>query len=80
MMIVNSRRVGPGASLPTKTAQSDVFQVRLGRRGDAPVALLSARWATDCFNTAIETLRPATPLLTSGIRLADGYIANAAEP
>ncbi len=80
LVIVNSQRAGPSTGLPTKTEQSDLYQAVFGRNGDAPVAVLAARSAADCFDTAIEAVRLATQFMTPVILLTDGYIANAAEP
>ncbi|MGQ0675863.1 MAG: 2-oxoacid:acceptor oxidoreductase subunit alpha, partial [Rhodospirillales bacterium] len=47
---------------------------------DAPVAVIAARSASDCFETAIEAVRLAVRYMTPVILLTDGYIGNAAEP
>jgi 2-oxoglutarate ferredoxin oxidoreductase subunit alpha len=80
LVVVNSQRAGPSTGLPTKTEQSDLYQAVFGRNADAPVAVLAARSASDCFETAIEAVRLAVKYMTPVILLTDGYIANAAEP
>ena len=80
LIIINSQRGGPSTGLPTKTEQSDLYQAVYGRNGDAPMPVLSARSASDCFDVAIEAVRIATQYMTPVMVLTDGYIANAAEP
>jgi 2-oxoglutarate ferredoxin oxidoreductase subunit alpha len=80
LVIVNSQRGGPSTGLPTKTEQSDLYQAVYGRNGDAPMPVISARSASDCFDVAIEAVRIATTYMTPVMVLTDGYIANAAEP
>ena len=80
LVIVNSQRGGPSTGLPTKTEQSDLYQAVYGRNGDAPMPVLAARSASDCFEVAIEAVRIATQYMTPVMLLTDGYIANAAEP
>ncbi|MFT3977400.1 MAG: 2-oxoacid:acceptor oxidoreductase subunit alpha, partial [Sphingomonas bacterium] len=80
LVIVNSQRGGPSTGLPTKTEQSDLYQAVYGRNGDAPMPVIAARSASDCFEVAIEACRIATQYMTPVMLLTDGYIANAAEP
>ena len=80
LVIINSQRGGPSTGLPTKTEQSDLYQAVYGRNGDAPMPVLAARSAADCFDVAIEAVRIATRYMTPVMVLTDGYIANAAEP
>jgi 2-oxoglutarate ferredoxin oxidoreductase subunit alpha len=80
LVIVNSQRGGPSTGLPTKTEQSDLYQAVYGRNGDAPMPVISARSASDCFDVAIEAVRIAVQYMTPVMLLTDGYIANAAEP
>ncbi|TPG12269.1 2-oxoacid:acceptor oxidoreductase subunit alpha [Sphingomonas oligophenolica] len=80
LVIVNSQRGGPSTGLPTKTEQSDLYQAVYGRNGDAPMPVIAARSAADCFDCAIEAVRIATQYMTPVMLLTDGYIANAAEP
>lgn len=80
LIIVNSQRAGPSTGMPTKTEQSDLFQAVFGRNADSPLVVLAARSPSDCFETAIESVRLATKYMTPVILLTDGYIGNAAEP
>ena len=80
LVIVNSQRGGPSTGLPTKTEQSDLYQAVYGRNGDAPMPVIAARSAADCFDCAIEAVRIATQYMTPVMLFTDGYIANAAEP
>ena len=80
LVIVNSQRGGPSTGLPTKTEQSDLYQAVYGRNGDAPMPVIAARSASDCFAVAIEAVRIAVEYMTPVMLLTDGYIANAAEP
>ncbi|KAJ8138536.1 hypothetical protein OY671_008251, partial [Metschnikowia pulcherrima] len=80
LVIVNSQRGGPSTGSPTKTEQSDLYQAVYGRNGDAPMPVIAARSAADCFEVAIEACRIATQYMTPVMLSTDGYIANAAEP
>ena len=80
LVIVNAQRGGPSTGLPTKTEQSDLYQAVYGRNGDAPVPVIAARSAADCFDVAIEAVRIATQYMTPVMLLTDGYLQNAAEP
>ena len=80
LVVVNSQRGGPSTGLPTKTEQSDLYQAVYGRNGDAPMPVIAARSAADCFDVAIEAVRIAVTYMTPVMLLTDGYIANAAEP
>ena len=80
LVIVDTQRAGPSTGLPTKTEQSDLNIAVFGRNGDAPIPVVSARSAGDCFDVAIEAVRLATKYMTPVMILSDGYIANAAEP
>src|SRR5439155_432125 len=51
-----------------------------GLRADAPLAVLAAATATDCFDVAIEAVRLATKYMTPVILLSDAFLAHAAEP
>jgi len=80
LVIVNAQRGGPSTGLPTKTEQSDLYQAVYGRNGDAPMPVIAARSAADCFDCAIEAVRIATQYMTPVMLLTDGYLQNAAEP
>jgi len=80
LIIVNVQRGGPSTGLPTKTEQSDLFQVMSGRNGDAPCVVLAARSPSDCFEVGLEATRLATQHMTPVFVLSDGYLANGSEP
>jgi 2-oxoglutarate ferredoxin oxidoreductase subunit alpha len=80
LVVVNSQRAGPSTGMPTKAEQSDLFQAVHGRNADAPLAVLAAATATDCFEVAIEAVRLATTYMTPVVVLSDAFLAHAAEP
>ena len=80
LVVIDSQRAGPSTGMPTKTEQSDLFQAVLGRNADAPLVVLAAATAGDCFEVAIEAVRLATKYMIPVIVLTDGYLAHAAEP
>src|SRR5256885_6410543 len=80
LVVVNSQRAGPSTGMPTKAEQSDLLQAVHGRNADAPLAVLAAATATDCFDVAIEAVRLATKYMTPVILLSDAFLAHAAEP
>jgi len=79
-VIVDVQRGGPSTGLPTKTEQSDLWQVILGRNGDCPLPVIAAQSPADCFWTAIEATRIAIKYMTPVVMLSDGYLANGSEP
>jgi len=80
VVIVNVQRAGPSTGLPTKVEQSDLLQAIAGRHGDAPMPVIAMRSPSDCYDVTVEATRLAVKYMTPVIVLADGYIANAAEP
>src|SRR5881296_2729224 len=80
LVVVNSQRAGPSTGMPTKAEQSDLFQTVHGRNADAPLAVLAAATASDCFDVAIEAVRIATKYMTPVVLLSDAFLAHAAEP
>jgi 2-oxoglutarate ferredoxin oxidoreductase subunit alpha len=80
LVVVNSQRAGPSTGMPTKAEQSDLFQAVHGRNADAPLAVLAAATATDCFEVAMEAVRLATKYMTPVVLLSDAFLAHAAEP
>lgn len=80
LVLVDVQRAGASTGLPTKTGQSDLMQALYGRHGEAPLVVLSAKSAADCFYTIIEAFTLATRYMTPVIVLLDAYLANAAEP
>lgn len=80
LVLIDVQRAGASTGLPTKTGQSDLRQALYGRHGEAPMPVLAARSASDCFNTVIEAFRIATQYMTPVVVLLDAYLANATEP
>src|SRR5213594_2529744 len=80
LIVIDSQRAGPSTGMPTKAEQSDLFQAVHGRNADAPLAVIAAATATDCFDVAIEAVRIATKYMTPVILLSDAFLAHAAEP
>lgn len=80
MVIVDVQRGGPSTGLPTKTEQSDLFLAMYGRHGEAPLPVVAAYSATQCFDAAVEACRIALKYRTPVILLSDGYLANGSEP
>jgi 2-oxoglutarate ferredoxin oxidoreductase subunit alpha len=80
LVVVNSQRAGPSTGLPTKTEQSDLFQAIFGRNADAQLPVVANATPSDSFEVGVEAVRLATKYMTPVIVLADGFLANAAEP
>jgi 2-oxoglutarate ferredoxin oxidoreductase subunit alpha len=80
MVVCDIQRAGPSTGMPTKTEQSDLLQVLFGRNGESPVPVLAAASPKDCFETALDACRIALQYMVPVVILADGYIANGAEP
>jgi 2-oxoglutarate ferredoxin oxidoreductase subunit alpha len=80
LVVVNSQRAGPSTGLPTKTEQSDLFQAIYGRNADAQLPVVANATPSDSFEVGIEAVRLATKYMTPVVVLADGFLANAAEP
>ena len=80
IVVVDVQRGGPSTGLPTKTEQADLLQALFGRNGESPIAVIAARSAADCFDTALEAVRIATQHMLPVLLLSDGYIANGSEP
>ena len=80
LVLLDVQRAGASTGLPTKTSQSDLRQALYGRHGEAPLIVLAAQSAADCFNTVLEAFYLAIKYMTPVIVLLDAYLANAAEP
>src|SRR3954465_2409135 len=80
LVIIDIQRGGPSTGLPTKTEQADLLQAVYGRNGEAPVCVIAAASAGDCFYMAIEAVRLALKYMCPVFLLTDGYLANGAEP
>ncbi len=80
LLIIDVQRAGPSTGMPTKTEQSDLLLAMFGRHGEAPLPVLAPRSPSDGFMVMIEAARQALKYRTPVIVLADGYLANSAEP
>jgi 2-oxoglutarate/2-oxoacid ferredoxin oxidoreductase subunit alpha len=80
LVIVDVQRGGPSTGLPTKPEQSDLLMAMYGRHGEAPLPILAAKNAADCFDTTMEAARIALKYMTPVIMLSDGYIAQGTNP
>jgi 2-oxoglutarate ferredoxin oxidoreductase subunit alpha len=80
LVIVDVQRAGPSTGLPTKPEQSDLLQAMYGRHGEAPLPVVAASSAADCFAMTVEASRLALKYMTPVILLTDGYIAQGTEP
>jgi 2-oxoglutarate ferredoxin oxidoreductase subunit alpha len=80
IVIVNVQRGGPSTGLPTKTEQSDLWQVLYGRHGECPVVVMAASTPSNCFKYAFEAAKIALEHMTPVILMSDGFLANGTEP
>ncbi len=80
LVIVDVQRAGPSTGLPTKPEQSDLLMAMYGRHGEAPMPILCASSAADCFEVTVEASRIALEYMTPVILLTDGYIAQGTNP
>ena len=80
MVVIDVQRAGPSTGMPTKTEQTDLFQVMFGRNGESPIPVLAAATPSDCFATALEAVRIALKFMTPVMVLSDAYLANGSEP
>ena len=80
LVIVDVQRGGPSTGLPTKTEQSDLFQVLFGRNGECPMIVVAASTPSNCFDYAFYSGKLAMEHMTPVVLLTDGYIANGTEP
>jgi len=80
LIIVDVQRGGPSTGLPTKPEQADLLMAMYGRHGEAPMPIVAARSASDCFFMTIEAARIAVKYMTPVILLTDGYLAQGTNP
>jgi 2-oxoglutarate ferredoxin oxidoreductase subunit alpha len=79
LVVVNVQRGGPSTGLPTKSEQSDLMQALYGRNGEAPVVVIAAKSAADCFYAAYDACKISLEHMVPVILLTDGSIANGSE-
>lgn len=75
LVIIDVMRAGPSTGIPTKPEQSDLNLAMYGRHGEAPIPILCASTAYDCFDMTIEAARIALKYMVPVIMLSDGYLA-----
>ena len=80
LVIIDVQRAGPSTGLPTKPEQSDLNIAMYGRHGEAPIPILSASSASECFDMTIEAARIALKYMVPVILMTDGYLAQGSEP
>lgn len=80
LIIFNVQRGGPSTGMPTKLEQSDLFQALYGRNGEAPMPVLAAQSAADCFDITVEAFRIAVKYMTPVFILSDSYLGNSSDP
>ncbi len=74
LVIVNVQRGGPSTGLPTKSEQSDLMQALFGRNGEAPVIVIAASTADNCFYYAYMAAKYSLEHMTPCILLTDGSL------
>lgn len=79
LVVVDVQRGGPSTGLPTKTEQSDLYQALYGRNGEAPMVIMAASSASDCFDYAFYAAKISVEHMTPVILLTDSYLANGSE-
>lgn len=80
LVVIDAQRGGPSTGMPTKTEQADLLQVLFGRNGESPIAIVSPKTASDCFQMAIEAVRIAIKYMTPVVFLTEADVMNSAEP
>lgn len=80
LVVVNVQRAGPSTGMPTKVEQSDLNQALYGRHGEAPIPILAAKSAIDCFTMVRLAFKIAVEYMTPVILLSDANISNSSEP
>lgn len=80
LVVVDVQRGGPSTGMPTKPEQADLLMAMYGRHGEAPLPIVAAKSASDCFDMTIEAARIALKYMTPVILLTDGYLAQGTNP
>ncbi len=76
LVVIDVQRGGPATGLPTKSEQTDLLQVLVGRNGESPMPVMAAMGPTDCFEAAFEAAKVALEHMTPVVLLTDAYVAN----
>lgn len=80
LVVVDVQRAGPSTGMPTKPEQGDLLMAMYGRHGEAPMPIIAAKSANDCFYACYEASQVALKYMTPVIVLTDGYLAQGTEP
>ena len=76
LVVLDVQRGGPATGLPTKSEQTDLLQVLVGRNGESPMPVLAATSPTDCFECAYMASKIALEHMTPVVLLTDAFVAN----
>ncbi len=76
LVVLDVQRGGPATGLPTKSEQTDLLQVLVGRNGESPMPVIAAQSPTDCFDAAYEACKVALEHMTPVVLMTDAYVAN----
>ena len=76
LVVLDVQRGGPATGLPTKSEQTDLLQVLVGRNGESPMPVLAATSPADCFDAAYMAAKIALEHMTPVALLTDAFIAN----
>lgn len=76
LVVLDVQRGGPATGLPTKSEQTDLLQVLVGRNGESPMPVMAATSPADCFDAAYHAAKIALEHMTPVALLTDAYIAN----
>ena len=76
LVVLDVQRGGPATGLPTKSEQTDLLQVLVGRNGESPMPVMAATSPADCFDAAYMAAKIALEHMTPVALLTDAYIAN----
>ncbi len=76
LVVIDVQRGGPATGLPTKSEQTDLLQVLVGRNGESPMPVIASISPTDCFYAAYDASKMALEHTTPVVLMTDGYVAN----
>ncbi len=76
LVLVDVMRAGPSTGVPTKTTQSDVYQVRFAAHGEYSIPVLVPWSAQEAFDLAVKAFNIAEALRTPVILLTDAALAH----
>jgi len=79
VVIVEVQRAGPSTGVPTKTEQSDLFQVLGASQGEYPKVVLAPRTVQECYTMAIESFNLAETFQCPVLIISDLYLAERLE-